>query len=193
MKPTFIKFIKTLTRIPKEQEEKFCALLTEKQIKKDDTFVRAGEYPKTIGFVKEGLFRYYYTNSQGVEYTKGFFMENTTLISYSAILENRGSYFTIEALEDSIIEQVNYEKFNVLFSEHPCWNRFLIPVLQKGYIVKEEREREFLLYDAEQRYRAFLKKYPGLDRRLKKHVIASYLGIMPESLSRIRKKMGLLT
>lgn len=193
MKTSFIKFIKTLTKIPKEQEEKFIALLSEKQIRKDNAFIRTGEYPKTIGFVKEGLFRYYYMNNEGIEFTKGFFVENTIISSYSAILENRGSYFTIEALEDSIIEQVSYDKFNVLFSQHPCWNQFLVPVLQKGYIVKEEREREFLLYDAEQRYKAFLKKYPGLDQRLKKNIIASYLGIMPESLSRIRKKMGLLT
>lgn len=193
MKSSFIKFIKTLTKIPREQEEKFCALISEKQIRKDDIFIHAGEYPKTIGFVIEGLFRYFYTNNEGVEFTKGFFMDNTIISSYSAILENRGSYFTIEAMEDSIIEQVNYEKFNALFSEHPCWNKFLLPVIQKGYIVKEEREREFLLYDAEQRYRAFLKKYPGLDQRIKKQIIASYLGIMPESLSRIRKKMGLLT
>jgi CRP-like cAMP-binding protein len=193
MKPSFIKFIKTITKIPKDQEEKFCALLSEKPIKKDDSFIRTGEYPKTIGFVKEGLFRYYYMNHEGIEFTKGFFVENTIISSYSAILENRGSYFTIEALEDSIIEQVSYDKFKVLFSQHPCWNQFLVPVLQKGYIVKEEREREFLLYDAEQRYKAFLKKYPGLDQRLKKNIIASYLGIMPESLSRIRKKMGLLT
>lgn len=193
MKPSFIKFIKSITKIPKKQEEKFIALLSEKGVLKSDTFVRAGEYPKTIGFVKEGLFRYFYTNNEGVEFTKGFFVENSIISSYSAILENRGSYFTIEALEDSVIEQVSYEKFNALFSEHPCWNEFLLPVIQKGYIVKEEREREFLLYDAEHRYRAFLKKYPGLDQRIKKHIIASYLGITPESLSRIRNKMGLLT
>lgn len=193
MGPTFIKFIKSITKVPKKQEEKFIALLTERKVKKNENLIRAGEYPKTIGFVNEGLFRYFYTNHEGVEFTKGFFMENTIISSYSAILENRGSYFTIEALEDSVIEQVSYDKFNELFSEHPCWNQFLLPVIQKGYIVKEEREREFLLYNAESRYKAFLKKYPGLDQRIKKHIIASYLGITPESLSRIRNKMGLLT
>jgi CRP-like cAMP-binding protein len=193
MASPFIDFIKAITCVPEEQEKKFRVLVSEKHIKKEDNFIRTGEYPKTIGFVKEGLFRYYYTNDEGIEFTKGFFVENTVISSYSAILENRGSYFTIEALEDSVIEQVNYNQFNALFSEHPCWNEFLLPVIQKGYIVKEEREREFLLYDAERRYRAFLKKYPGLERRIKKQIIASYLGITPESLSRIRNKMGLLS
>jgi CRP-like cAMP-binding protein len=65
-------------------------------------------------------------------------------------------------------------------------------LLEKGYCTKEKREREFLLFDAEARYQSFLKSYPGLEKRVKQHQIASYLGITNVSLSRIRRKMGLI-
>jgi hypothetical protein len=74
--------------------------------------------------------------------------------------------------------------------EHPCWNSFLVVQLQKALIMKEEREREFLMFDAEQRYRAFLQQFPNLEKRIKQHVVASYLRLAPESLSRIRKKIA---
>lgn len=193
MTPSFINFIKTTTTIPQAEEEKFCALLFTKYIKKGEDFISAGQVPKTIGFVKTGFFRYYYSNEEGIEFTKGFFVESTILSSYSAILENRPSYFSIQALEDSVIEIVNYDAFHQLFTCHPCWNEFLVKLLQKAYIIKEEREREFLLLDAEQRYKSFRARFPNLEHRVKQQIIASYLGIAPESLSRIRKNMDLLT
>jgi CRP-like cAMP-binding protein len=190
---SFSNFINKITRIPADQEAKFNRLVSKKSIKEGGDFISAGQFPKTIAFVKEGLFRYYYMNTEGVEFTKGFFLEKAILSSYSAILQNRPSYFTIQALEDSELEVVNYEDFRKLFLEHPCWNEFLISLLQKAYLVKEEREREFLLFDAEQRYKAFLQRFPGLEKRVRQNIIASYLGIAPESLSRIRRKAGLLT
>jgi CRP-like cAMP-binding protein len=193
MSSNFISYIKTTTALPREQEEQFSTLLSTTSVKKGNDFISAGQVPRTIGFVKTGFFRYYYTHEEGIEFTKGFFVENTILSSYSAILENRPSYFSIQALEDSVIEIVNYDAFHQLFMCHPCWNEFLVKLLQKAFIIKEEREREFLLLDAEQRYKAFRARFPNLEKRVKQQIVASYLGIAPESLSRIRKNMGLLT
>ncbi len=185
---TFINFIKSTTELPSTQKEKFQVLISVKHLKKGEDFIRAGQSPGKIGYVKEGLFRYYYTSDSGVEYTKGFFDRDSVLSAYDAILENKPSYYTIEALEDSAIEVVSFDRFQKLFAEDPCWNEFLVALLQKGYVAKVTREREFLLLDAKERYQKFQKRYPGLEKRIKQHIIASYLGIMPESLSRIRKK-----
>lgn len=185
---SFIKYIKSIVDIPKEQENKFCSLISIKQIKKGENLLNEGQSSRTIAFIKSGLFRYYYIDNKGNEFTKGFFIENSVLTSYSAILEKRSSYFTIQALENSEIEIIDYIKSQKLFVEHPCWNSFLVVQLQKALIMKEEREREFLLFDAEQRYRAFLQQFPNLEKRIKQNIIASYLRLAPESLSRIRKK-----
>ena len=186
----FINYIKSIIDIPIEQENKFCSLISVKKIIKGENFISEGQSPRTIAFIKSGLFRYYYIDNKGNEYTKGFFVENSVLTSYSAILEKRSSYFTIQALENSEIEIIDYIKSQKLFAEHPCWNSFLVVQLQKALIMKEEREREFLLFDAEQRYRAFLQQFPNLEKRIKQHIIASYLRIAPESLSRIRNKIA---
>lgn len=186
----FVELVKSVTELPQTQEEKFGKLISVQTFVKGDDFIRAGESPRKIAFVRDGLFRYYYTSEDGIEYTKGFFDQNNVLSAYDAILENKPSYFTIEALEDSVIESVPYDPFQKLFPEDPCWNDFLIALLQKGYLAKVSRERELLLLDATQRYENFLKRYPDLEKRVKQSIIASYLGIAPESLSRIRKNQG---
>lgn len=184
----FTKLIESVTDLPVLQKEKFQKLITVQELEKGENFIRAGQSPRKIAFLRNGLFRYYYTSEDGVEYTKGFFDENSVLSAYDAVLENKPSHFTIEALEDSVIESVPYDPFYQLFSEDPCWYIFLTALLQKGYLAKVRRERELLLFDAAQRYEIFLKRYPGLEKRVKQSIIASYLGIAPESLSRIRKQ-----
>ena len=126
MESYFLRHIKSFVSIPQEQADKFRALVSTKQVRKGDCFLREGELSRTIAFVKSGLFRYYYNDREGNELTKGFFVENSILVSFSAIFENRGSHFSIQALEDSDIETIDYQKSQLLAAEHPCWNAFLV-------------------------------------------------------------------
>jgi len=193
MNSNFLNFINAIVPIPDAQKEKFDALISIKHFSRGGFYVKQGQYPNSIAFLTKGLFRYFYLSNNGEEFTKGFFTENTILSAYSALVEKRVSYFSIEALEDASVEIVDYLKLKKLMDEDPCWNQFLIVILERAFIIKETREREFLLFDAEERYKGFMERFPGLETRVKQHIIASYLGIAPESLSRIRKKMGLLT
>lgn len=186
---TFVNYIKSIVDLPKDQEEKFASLTSTKTLKKGEEFVQIGSHPKHIGYVKQGIFRYLYVDDKGIEFTKTFFAENNLISSYSAMVENRESYFAIQALENSVIEVVDYAQFSKLFTQHHCWTSLLAQFLLQAFITKEERERQFLLFDAEQRYQNFLNKYPGLNQRVKQHIIASYLGIAPESFSRLKKTL----
>jgi CRP-like cAMP-binding protein len=179
--------------IPSEMRDRLNSLISQKEISIGEYYLYAGQIPRTMGYVKNGLFRYFYCDKKGTEYTKGFFPENNILISYSALVEKRESYFSIQALENSTIEQLDYSEFCKQFSDTHWFKDIMIVLMQKAYCIKEERERQFLLFDAEQRYKAFFARFPGLDKRVKQHMIASYLGIVPESLSRIRKNMSALT
>jgi CRP-like cAMP-binding protein len=179
--------IKAITHLPEIEIKKLVAVAQPLSLKRGDAFIREGDVPKKFAFVNAGLFRYFYTNQKGNEFTKGFFPENSFITSYSAMIKEKPSYYTIEALEDSDISIIDYTQWKLLFNNHPCWSSVLIALLEKGYIKKEAREREFLLLDAATRYRSFLDEYPGLEQRIKQHIVASYLGITPESLSRIRK------
>jgi len=186
------QIVKSMTRASDNQVADIMAISRLMEIKKGHHFVSAGDIPRNFAFVMRGLFRYFYMDEKGNEFTKGFFQENSVISSYSALIENRESFFTIEALENSLVLIVDYLEWKDLLKNDPTWHQFLIRMLEKGYCTKEAREREFLLFDAEARYKSFLKRYPGLDSRIKQHLIASYIGITPVALSRIRKKMGIV-
>lgn len=187
-----ISAIKSAADLPIDEENKLLALGKEAWLKRGELFINEGEVPRKFAFVNKGLFRYYYVDQKGNEFTKGFFAENTFLSSYSAMVLSGQSHFSIEALEDSEIVVFNFNQWKELLSQHICWNQLLISVLEKAFIKKEKREREFLLFDAEKRYTLFLQEQPDLDRRIKQNMIASYLGITNVALSRVRKKMGLV-
>ncbi|WP_103068734.1 Crp/Fnr family transcriptional regulator [Aquimarina sediminis] len=175
--------------MPQERVDELIAIGKYKVIGKGEYFIREGEVPKKLGFFGFGLFRYVYINDKGDEFTKGIITEYNFLASYSAMISKTPSHFFIEALERSEILEIGYQEWCDLREKSPFWNSFLIRILEKGFCIKEKREREFLLLDAETRYYNFLKEYPGLESRIKQNIIASYLGIQPESLSRIKRKI----
>jgi CRP-like cAMP-binding protein len=183
------KIVQSIVNIPDDQLNRVIQVSRIKNLYKGEFFIQEGEIPNKFAFNLKGLFRYYYVNKKGNEFTKGFFPENTIISSYSAMIQNRASFFTIEALEDSTVAVIQFSDWKMLFKNHTCWKEFLIATLEKNYCIKESREREFLLLDAEDRYNSFLKSFPGLDKRVKQHLLASYLGITPVALSHLRNKM----
>jgi CRP-like cAMP-binding protein len=104
---------------------------------------------------------------------------------------NKPSYFSIEALENSKVLEISWSDFSHLMDIDDFWIKFLLKFVEKGYIIKEKRERDLLLLDAETRYKNFYAEFPGMEQRIKLGIIASYLGIKQETLSRIRKKIVL--
>lgn len=175
--------------LPKDKVEQLLAIGQVKTLQKGDYFVRAGEIPKGFAFVKSGLFRYVYITPKGNEFTKGIIMEHDFISSYSAMTSNAPSHFFIEAMEDAEILVIPYPKWLALFETDVFWVKFLLKSIEKGFSKKEKRERDLLLLNAETRYLDFLEEYPNIDKRINQTIIASYLGIQPESLSRIRKNM----
>ena len=165
--------------------DEFLSIGKEKTIDSSDYFIKSGQPPTKIAFVYKGLFRYVYINNNGDEFTKAILSENNFISSYSAMVLNKPSYFSIEALEDSHLLEINWTDFNKLVESDVFWVKFLMKFLEKGYITKEKRERDLLLLDAEKRYKKFLTEFPGMEQRVKRGIIASYLGIK----SRIRRKI----
>lgn len=177
------------TILPDNRIDELLSIGKEKSIIASDYFIKAGETPLKIAYVTKGLFRYVYTNGNGDEFTKGIIVENFFLSSYSAMILCKPSNFSIEALEDSLVLEIIWMDFTQLMNNDIFWVKFLLKFVEKGFMIKEKRERDLLLLDAETRYKNFLEEFPGMDQRIKQGIIASYLGIKPETLSRIRKKI----
>lgn len=185
-----IHLIKSIIDLPETEEKKLLAITHISTLKKGDFYIQAGQTPKKFAFVAKGLFRYLYMDSKGNEYTKNFIAEQNFILAYSSMIQHAPSKMYIEALEDSVIYEIDYNEWLKLKNNHTCWNIFLIALLEKAFMIKENRERELLLLDAEQRYEIFKKEFPTLESRIKQHLVASYLGISPVSLSRIKNRVS---
>ena len=185
----FLEYLNLLSPIPERELLKLKKLCTLSQINKGDHFIRQGDNTTKFAFVSSGLFRFVYLSEDGKEFTKSFIDKKSFLTSYSSLLENRESFFSIEALEDSTLILIDFYAWKRLFEDEISWNKLYIKLLEKLYIQKEEREKEFLLYDAKERYEIFLEKFQNLDKRVKQYQIASYLGITSVALSNLRKEL----
>ena len=160
-----------------------------KLLKKDKFFLQEGEQSTEIGFIIKGVFRSYYIDKIGNDITKYFYAEGGILFSYMAYLcENESTYY-IQALEDSEIFVAKISDFEKIVEGNYELLLFYKKMIDRVIIMKEEHASSFKLLNSMERYKQFLAAYPGLEKRLKQCHLASYLGITPVSLSRIRKKI----
>lgn len=180
------QFLQSLADIPHSEFERVRMVFRPACLAKGQYFIQAGEVPTTFGFLVSGLCRLYYLDTSGTEWTKSFCLANTVIAAYSALLLGEPSRLFIEALEDSTLLVADYAMYQTLTRDHPCWQILSGKFAEGLFIKKEQRESELLLDDAPTRYAKFLTEYPGLESRVKQYHIASYLGITPVSLSRIR-------
>lgn len=176
-------------------DEKSLSLLKSafrvRSLKKNNLFLKQGDNSMEMGFIIKGVFRSYYINALGDDITKHFHTEGEVLFSYDAYLSQKESTYSIQALEDSEVlvakisdfEKIVEGNYNLLL----CYKKMVDRVLVK----KEEHASNFKLLSNTERYKQFVCAYPSLESRIKQCYLASYLGITPVSLSRIRKKLNI--
>jgi CRP-like cAMP-binding protein len=162
------------------------SLIKIKEYPKSSFFAKAGDYPTDLGFVCKGSFRAFYRNKEGNEYNKTFFIQNTFILALTALVKNVQNQINLQALEDSILIQINYRKFTSLYDNYPLLERFARKVIEHEWVKKEIREIQIVQLDAAERYKIFRAEYPELENKIPQYHIASYLGITPVQLSRIR-------
>jgi CRP-like cAMP-binding protein len=182
----FFQKIRTYTDLSTEAEEAWFALLKEKTWRRGENFVSTGKVPKNVAFVTKGLFSQYYITDNGDMVIKYFFPEGAIAGSIPATLTRSESLFTITALEDTTVIEYNFHEFKQLVTTYRDIAEFYIRYMERHWVIDKEPYEISLRNDsAKTRYEEFLKRYPDLVKRLKKHHIAAYLGITPTQLSRI--------
>ncbi|MGS2765172.1 Crp/Fnr family transcriptional regulator [Sinomicrobium sp. M5D2P9] len=182
----FFQKIRTYVDLSIEAEHAWQILLKEKNYHKGDDFIRIGQVPKKVAFVIKGLFAQCYIADNGDSVIKYFFPESRIAGVIPATLTKSESPFTITALEDTTVLEYNFHDFKKLVSTYRDVAEFYIRYMERHWVIDKEPYEISLRNDlAKIRYDEFLKKYPELVKRLKKHHIAAYLGITPTQLSRI--------
>ena len=188
----FFAKVRTYADLSEEAERAWANLLRRKTYAKDEPFIRAGNVPTAFAFVVEGLLFQHYEGPEGDMVVKYFFPENRIAASVSATMLGTPSLFTITAIEDSVLLEYDFAAFRALAAIFPDIAELYMAYLERHWIIEKEPIEIALRHDdAMKRYRDFIKREPDLHRRLKQHHIAAWLGITPESLSRLRRAIAL--
>ncbi|GAB2702083.1 Crp/Fnr family transcriptional regulator [Mucilaginibacter koreensis] len=176
-----------ITLSPAEQDT-VSSLFKEKAYKKGDFFLAEGQICKQVGFVNKGVLRYY-INHDGEDKTYDFAQENNFICNYESFIPQLPSTKNIQALEDCEILQISYHDLQLFYSSVNGAERFGRLVIEQVFIQTLQDLSSFYTDTPELRYEKFLDKHPALLQRISQYHIASYVGVKPQSLSRIRKRI----
>lgn len=181
--------LKKRIQLPNEELVGFSELWELKSYKRNELVVSAGDVPKFSVFVGKGCLRQFWTNEAGEETIVYFAEERHFLGDLPAMRTKTASNFSIQAIEDSELLTLSLENWTKAQTLFPWWIDIHLMGYQKWAARMQQQLADLQSKSGEVRYQALLKERPTLFQRVPQHYIASYLGLSPETLSRIRKKL----
>ena len=166
------------------------AIVKTKNLKKRQFIVQPGFVCKHQSHVVKGALRVYFIAKDGTEHTTQFAIEDWWISDFYSYVHQEPAKLFVEALEDSIIQQIAFEDTEKLCADFPKFERFFRLVAQKAFAYSQRRVLSNLEKTAEEKYLEFYEMYPSIVQRVPQYMLASYLGMTPEFLSKIRKKLS---
>ncbi|HEY1165965.1 MAG TPA: Crp/Fnr family transcriptional regulator [Chitinophaga sp.] len=184
-----IKYFKNYFPLTAKEKEALTLRFTERNIKRRGFILQQGDICKHFTFVVSGCFKLYATDNTGKEHNLVFAAENDWITDLASFYSEKPSAVYIEAVEPSVILQIKHKDLLDLYINYHKFDRNFRIIIEQKYIELQNRVLQNISVTAEERYRNFLLQHPQLANRLPGTQIASYLGITPEFLSKIRKDL----
>jgi len=181
-------YLEALISFTESEMKLFLSLFSEVQLKKKDYFAQKGEFSSKLAFISSGVMRAFFCNKQGNEYNKTFFTPSSFVAAYSSITTNQKNLIDIQCLTDCTLLVADFRKITSLYKEYPKFESLARIIAEYKFALKEKREIELVTLEAIERYKIFKKEHPNLETIISQYHIASYLGVTPTQLSRIRAK-----
>ncbi len=188
MKTQIIQSINALVPLNNAEEEAFLDILEIKMFKKKEFLLRETEICNRVTFINSGCIRLFY-NIEGVENTIQFFFGDSWYTDYASFLTGQPTLENMQALEDCVVVQFKKSDLYKLYDEMPIFDRVGRMFAENAFLALSQLNQMKTNEEPEQRYLSLLSQRPELVQRIPQHYIASYLGIKPETLSRIRKRI----
>jgi len=187
---TLINTIKTFIPLSGTEEALVADLFREIQLPKGSYFVKEGQVCKYVGFLQEGLLRYY-INKDGQELTYEFARAGEFTCNYASFLDQSPSDENIQALENTSMLTISHNNLQVFYDKIAAGNKFGRLVVESIFVRAKHQIASLYSDPPDVRYLQFMDLYPDLQQRIPQYYISSYVGVKPPSLSRIRKRLSM--
>lgn len=188
MTDIFKDFIFELAEVNKQDMNRIISCITTHKIKRNTIILYQGEVCNHFYFLEKGCMRTYYITQDGQEKTRLISFDNTPVTALTSFINQKPSVEYIDALEDSELLSISHDDFFTLVNEIPSWGLFYRRMLELAFTFQNNRIEDLVTLSAKDRYEKLLKDRPHYIQRLSNRIVASYLGISQETLSRLKSK-----
>jgi CRP-like cAMP-binding protein len=185
-----ITFFDSYVPLSPEEKNDLVLRVRERKLKRKDFFLQDGQICHHYGFVLEGCFKTYAVDNAGKDHNLQFAAENDWIVDISSFYSDKPSKLFIETLEPAHILLIEKKDLLYLYEHYPKFVRYFKVIFENKFVEVQNRVLQNISSTAEERYLTFLEQYPRLSNRIPNLQIASYLGITPEFLSKIRKDLA---
>jgi CRP-like cAMP-binding protein len=184
-----LEYITQYVQLTPDEESALLSKIKVKKFLKGQFVVQNGEICKYENFVLSGCLRSFYIDNDGLEHVIMFAVENWWTADLGSFITQKPSDLNVQCLENSEIIQIHYNDLQKLYFEIPKLERFFRIIIQKAFVAAQKRIVSNFSMDATDRYIQFREQYHDIEQRVPQYMIASYLGITKEFLSKIRNKL----
>lgn len=182
-------YIKKNVEVTNEDLNTILSYFKPLKYKKNDLLLSQGETSQQSFFVGKGCLRIFFINEEGKDVTRYIAFENQLATALVSFITNSPSQEYIQVIEKSEVLSISHDDFNYLMKIIPQWRAFYCVYLEKAYVNNTNRLMSFTTMDALERYNQLLKVNPTIVKRLPNKIVASYINISQETLSRLKSKI----
>ncbi|WP_347217304.1 Crp/Fnr family transcriptional regulator [Chryseobacterium sp.] len=186
-----LSHIQNKVDINDEQKSLIKTFFTIKKLKKKQYLLQEGDICKCLSFVSKGLLKSYFPDEKGNEHINMFAFEGWWISDFNSFIHQEKAVLNIDAVEDTEVLMISLENYEKMMLEIPVMDRYFRILYQNSLVTKDYRLIVSNSYTAEEKYLQLAEKNPEMIKRVPHNLIASYLGLAPETISRIRKKNSL--
>ncbi|MGL6125717.1 Crp/Fnr family transcriptional regulator [Chryseobacterium artocarpi] len=186
-----LSHIQNKVDITEDQKNQIPSFFTLKKLKKKQYLLQEGDVCKYLSFVSKGLLKSYFPDEKGNEHINMFAFEGWWISDFNSFIHQEKAVLNIDAIENTEVLIITLENYEKMLLEIPIMDRYFRILYQNTLVTKDYRLIVSNSYTAEEKYMQLVQKNPEMIKRVPHNLIASYLGLAPETISRIRKKNSL--
>lgn len=184
-----LSHIENKVDITDEQKNRIQSYFTLKKLRRKQYLLMEGDVCKSLSFVSKGLLKSYFLDEKGNEHINMFAFEGWWISDFNSFINQEKSVLNIDAIEETEVLMITLENYEKMMLEIPVMDRYFRILYQNSLVTKDYRLIVSNSYTAEEKYLQLAQKNPEMIKRVPHNLIASYLGLAPETVSRIRKRI----